>query len=177
MYLLGGRHRVMVISIIALITVIASVGLTRLEIDTSFNSLIPSDDPARIVYQRVMGEFGSDNKTIIYIQDEALWTTEKLRALESLHTQLKRIEHVSRVDSLFNLRTIRGRTAGGETTVKAEAVMDRVPQTPAAVLAAKRRALSNPHYIGNLFSENGRVTAMILTVAESEEEEDINDQV
>ena len=177
MYLLGARHRVMVISIIALITVIASVGLTRLNIDTSFDSLIPSDDPARIVYQRVMGEFGSDNKTIIYIEDKALWTTEKLSALESLHTQLKGIEHVSRVDSLFNLRTIRGQTTGGETTVKAEAVMDRVPQTPTAVLAAKRRALSNPLYVGNLFSENGRVTAMILTVEESGEEDDFNEQI
>ncbi|MGK0339130.1 MAG: putative RND superfamily exporter protein, partial [Candidatus Azotimanducaceae bacterium] len=177
MYLLGARHRAIVISIIALITVVASFGLTRLEIDTSFDSLIPNDDPARIVYQRVMGEFGSDNKTIIYIEDDALWSTEKLTALQSLHMQLKRIEHVSRVDSLFNLRTIRGRTTGGETTVKAEAVMERVPQTPSEVVAAKRRALGNPLYVGNLFSADGRVTAMILTVKGSEDEKDFNDQV
>ena len=63
MYLLGARYRGIVISIITVITIVASFGLTRLEIDTSFDSLIPNDDPARIVYQRVMGEFGSDNKT------------------------------------------------------------------------------------------------------------------
>ncbi|MGK0463534.1 MAG: putative RND superfamily exporter protein, partial [Candidatus Azotimanducaceae bacterium] len=38
MYLLGARHRAIVISIIALITIVASFGLTRLEIDTSFDS-------------------------------------------------------------------------------------------------------------------------------------------
>ncbi|MFT5012338.1 MAG: putative RND superfamily exporter protein [Patiriisocius sp.] len=176
-YLLGVRYRGIVMSIIAAITVVASFGLTKLEVDTSFDSLIPSDDPARLVYQRVMGEFGSDNKTIIYIEDESLWTTEKLTALESLYSQLKRIEHVSRVDSLFNLRTIRGQTVNGKTSVKAEAVMERVPQTPEAVDAAKRRALGNPLYVGNLFSENGRVTAMILTVEDSQEEEDFDDEV
>lgn len=177
MYLLGARYRGIVMSIIAAITLVASFGLAKLEIDTSFDSLIPNDDPARIVYQRVMGEFGSDNKTIIYIEDESLWTTEKLTALESLHSQLKRIEHVSRVDSLFNLRTIRGQTVNGKTTVKAEAVMERVPLTPDDVAAAKRRALGNPLYVGNLFSANGRVTAMILTVEDNEEEEDFDEAV
>ena len=176
-YLLGVRYRGIVMSIIAVITVVATFGLAKLEVDTSFDSLIPSDDPSRIIYQRVMGEFGSDNKTIIYIEDELLWTTEKLTALESLHSQLKRIEHVSRVDSLFDLRTIRGHTENGKTTVKAEAVMERVPQTPDEVVAAKGRALGNPLYVGNLFSENGRVTAMILTVEDNQGEEDFDEEV
>ena len=177
LYLLGARYRLIVMSIIGLITLVASFGLTRLEIDTSFDSLIPSDDPARIVYQRVMGEFGSDNKTIIYIEDESLWSTEKLTALQTLHTKLKRIDHVSRVDSLFNLRTIRGQTVAGKTTVKAESVLERVPQTLPELAAAKHRALSNPLYVGNLFSENGRVTAMILTVEDSEDEESFDEEV
>lgn len=177
MYLLGARYRLAVISAIALITVVASFGFTKLVIDTSFDSLIPSDDPARIVYQRVMGEFGSDNKTIIYIEDESLWSTEKLSSLQAMHTELKRIPHIHRVDSLFNLRTIRGQTVNGETQVKAEAVLERVPQTPPEVSAAKLRALGNPLYVGNLFSENGRVTAMILTVEDDEDKEGFDEQV
>ncbi|MGI9318577.1 MAG: efflux RND transporter permease subunit, partial [bacterium] len=177
MYLLGARYRTIVISVIALITVIASFGLSRLEIDLNFDSLIPSDDPARIVYQRVMGEFGSDNKTIIFIEDDVLWSTEKLTSLQALHTGLKRIPHISRVDSLFSLRTVRGQTINGQTSVKAESVLERVPQTLTEVEAAKLRALGNPLYVGNLFSEDGRVTAMILTVEDNEDKEDFNDQI
>jgi predicted RND superfamily exporter protein len=177
LYLLGARYRLIVMSIIGVITVGASFGLSRLEIDTSLDSLIPGDDPARVVYQRVMGEFGSDNKTIIYVEDDELWSTEKLTTLQRLHTELKRIDHVSRIDSLFNLRTIRGQTVGGDTSVKAESVIDRVPQTPVEVAAAKSRALNNPLFIGNLFSEDGRVTAMILTVEDSEDEESFDEEV
>jgi predicted RND superfamily exporter protein len=176
-YLLGVRYRLTVITIIALITVMASFGLTRLEIDTSFDSLIPNDDPARAIYQRNMSEFGSDNKTIIYIEDKALWSTGKLKSLQSLHTQMKHINHVTRVDSLFNLRTIRGQIAGGKTTVKTEAVMARAPINSDEVMAAKSRALDNPLYVNNLFSKNGRVTAIILTIESGEDEQDFDEQV
>jgi predicted RND superfamily exporter protein len=177
MYLLGAKYRLVVMSMITLITVIASLGLTKLEIDTSFDSLIPSDDPARIVYQRVMGEFGSDNKTIIYIEDESLWSTEKLTSLQAMHTALKKVPYIHRVDSLFNLRTIQGQNVGGEIVVKAESVLERIPQTLPEVTAAKMRALGNPLYVGNLFSENGRVTAMILTVEDDEDKEGFDEQV
>ena len=176
-YLLGARYRIIVVSIIALITVIASFGLPRLEINMSFDSLVPADEPARIVYQRVMGEFGSDNKTIIYVEDDSLWSTEKLSSLQALHIGLKGIQHISRVDSLFSLRTIRGQTTDGQIKVKAESVLERVPQTLSEVAAAKVRALGNPLYIGNLFSPDGRVTAMILTVEDSENEEEFYDQI
>jgi predicted RND superfamily exporter protein len=176
-YLLATRYRSIAITIITLISVMASFGLTRLEIDTSFDNLIPNDDPARVVYQRTMSEFGSDNKTIIYIEDEALWSTEKLLLLQTLHDQLVRINHVTRVDSLFSLHAIRGQTAGGKTTVKTEAVMERVPKNSTEVMAAKSLVLSNPLYAGNLFSENGRVTAMILTIENNDDEQDFDEQV
>ncbi|MFT5929572.1 MAG: putative RND superfamily exporter protein, partial [Candidatus Azotimanducaceae bacterium] len=176
-YLLATRYRSIAITIITLISVMASFGLTRLEIDTSFDSLIPNDDPARVIYQRTMGEFGSDNKTIIYIEDEALWSIEKLLSLQTLHDQLARINHVTRVDSLFSLRVIRGQTAGGKTTVKTEAVMDRVPNNSAEVMTAKSLALGHPLYAGNLFSENGRVTAMVLTIENNVDEQDFDEQV
>ena len=177
LYLLGARYRSIVVVLIGLITLVASFGLSRLQIDTSFDSLIPDDDPSRPVYQRVMGEFGSDNKTILYVEDENLWSTEKLTALEILQTRLKRIEHITRVDSLFSLRSIRGHTVDGKTSVKAEAVLERVPQSQEEVDAAKQRALGNPLYVGNLFSENGRVTAIILTVEDNEDKEDFEDAV
>ncbi|HJP51410.1 MAG TPA: hypothetical protein QF611_10295, partial [Pseudomonadales bacterium] len=104
LFLFSTRYRGTVLIVVTLITLLAATGLNKLVIDTSFNSLIPEDDPDRLVYQRVMGEFGSDNRTIIYVEDADLWTPEKLASLESLHTSLKQVGHVNKVDSLFNLR-------------------------------------------------------------------------
>jgi predicted RND superfamily exporter protein len=73
LFRLGIRHQPITLLILTLVTLILGGGLTRLSIDTSFDSLIPQDDQNRLVYQQVKEEFGSDNKTIIYIEDEELW--------------------------------------------------------------------------------------------------------
>ena len=174
LFLLGARHRAIVASVVVVVTLLTALGLADLKIDTSFDSLIPEDDPGRLMYRKVMGEFGSDNKTIIYIGDDELWTTDKLSRLESLHTGLKRLDHVRRVDSLFTLRTIEGDTLDGLPSVSVQALISGVPTTQLLVDEIKRRALDNPLYIGNLFSSDGDATAMIVTMAESPEDIDFN---
>ncbi|MFT7685565.1 MAG: putative RND superfamily exporter protein [Candidatus Azotimanducaceae bacterium] len=178
-FMLGERYRSLVLVMITLITLVAAAGLPSLVVDTGFDSLIPSDDPNRLVYQRVMGEFGSDNKTIIYIEDTELWSPKKLTVLNQLQNELKLIEHIARIDGLFDLRTISGNRTGDSISVRSELILQGPPATQNEADIAKARALSNPLYVGNLFSENGRVTAIILTVEENLElaEQDLNTAV
>ncbi len=161
---IGARHQPATLLIVTLLTFALGSGLSKLNIDTSFDSLIPHDDPNRLVYQQVMDEFGSDNKTIIYVEDEELWTPSKLATLESIHIALKQIPEVNRVEGLFSLKTIKGSRVDGKSTIKTESVIESLPETALAAQAARLRALSNPLYIGNLFSENGNVTAIIVTL-------------
>ncbi|MBT4618720.1 MAG: hypothetical protein HOB98_19980, partial [Gammaproteobacteria bacterium] len=109
LFTLGLRQRRLITIIVIAITIPLLWGVTRLEIDTSFNSLIPADEPEKLAYQSAMDHFGSDNKTIIYVRDKHLWTAEKLTRLDVLVRELKEITHVYRVNSLFNLRIIEGR--------------------------------------------------------------------
>ncbi|MFT4711553.1 MAG: putative RND superfamily exporter protein [Candidatus Azotimanducaceae bacterium] len=164
LFRLSVQHQPITLLILTLVTLILGGGLTRLSIDTSFDSLIPQDDHNRLVYQQVMDEFGSDNKTIIYIEDEELWTPSKLATLESIHSALKRIPGINRVEGLFSSRTIKGTRLDGKSTIKTESIITNLPETALEAQAAKLRALSNPLYIGNLFSEGGDVTAIIVTL-------------
>lgn len=84
LFLVGVRFPLAVSTALLLISALALAGLPRLQIDTSFDSLIPNDDPARLVHQRIMGEFGSDNRTILYVADDDLWTPSKLERLDLL---------------------------------------------------------------------------------------------
>ena len=104
-YMLGYKHRFLVFLFLLVVTAFTILGFQRLQVDTGVDSLIPADDPSRLVYQKVMGEFGTDNKTIIYIKDKDLWLPEKLARIEQLHLAIEKIDGVSRVDSLFSLHT------------------------------------------------------------------------
>ncbi|MBV1878347.1 MAG: MMPL family transporter [Pseudomonadales bacterium] len=160
----GIRYRGIILALVAIITLLACMGLSKLVIDTSFDSLIPVDSPARTVYKRVVDEFGSDNKTIIYIEDQALWTPTKLAKFSALVTELKGVKHVIEVDSLMNLRTLSGARHAGKRTVSAGWVLDGIPKTKLEATDAKARALKNPLYRGNLFSEDGNATAVVVTL-------------
>ena len=72
--MLGMNRRPVVLVLLLILTVIASTGLPHLEIDTGTDSLIPASDPARLVYERVSDEFGTDNRTIVYVRDSNLWS-------------------------------------------------------------------------------------------------------
>ena len=173
MFLVGLNHRVAVTLFLVATTLLAATGLPKLEVDTGLDSLIPASDPSRLIYQQVMGEFGSDNKTIIYIKDDDLWTPEKLLILEGLHRKVERIKNVTRVDSLFNLHTIHGK----DGKIESMPVLSEAPATVEEALAAKKRALANPLFIGNFFSDNGNVLAMIVSVINLEEDQDFNRKI
>jgi uncharacterized protein len=168
--MLGYKRRISVALFVLIATLFAGVGMQRLEVDTGINTLIPSDDPARLVYQRIMGEFGTDNKTIIYIKDNNLWTPDKLSRIEQLHHSVEKIDGVKRVDSIFTLHTIHG--VNGKIISKP--VLREPPETQQEALAAKERALNNPLYLGNFFSDDGNVTAMIVSVTNLEESNDFS---
>jgi len=173
MFLVGLNHRVAVTLFLVATTLLAATGLPKLEVDTGLDSLIPASDPSRLIYQQVMGEFGSDNKTIIYIKDDDLWTPEKLLILEGLHRKVERIKNVTRVDSLFNLHTIHGK----DGKIESMPVLSEAPATVEEALAAKKRALANPLFIGNFFSDNGNVLAMIVSVINLEEDQDFSRKI
>lgn len=166
LFLLGVRHQALVLFALILITLAAASGIARLQVDTSFDSLIPADDPARAVYQRIANEFGSDNRTLIYVRDANLWTPERLRNLEAMQRGLREVDHVARVDGLFNLRTVEGRRG----RVDAQLLLEGVPETRDQALAARDRALANPMYRQNFFSADGQVTALVVTLEEIEEQ-------
>jgi uncharacterized protein len=165
MFMLGYKRPILVTLLLLLVTAFAISGMQRLQVDTGINSLIPSDDPSRLVYQKVMGEFGTDNKTIIYIKDKDLWTPEKLTRIEQLHQAIEKIDGVSRVDGLFSLHTI----DGVDGKIISRPVLREAPDTQQEALSAKQSALANPLYLGNFFSDDGEVTAMIISVVDTED--------
>ena len=172
-FLVSIKHRVAVTLFLIITTLFAAAGLPRLDVDIGVDSLIPARDPGRLIYQRVIGEFGSDNKTIIYVKDANLWTPEKLVILERLHRDLEKIENVISVDSLFNLHTINGRDGKIESTP----VLSDSPTVMEEALDARARALANPLYVGDFFSDDGDAMAMIVSVTDLEDNRDFDRKI
>jgi len=158
--MVGLNHRLVAFLLLLLVTSVAAMGLSRIIVDTGFDSMISHTDPKIPVYDRVAEEFGSDNRTIVYIRDTKLWTPSKLAALESLHYALEEIDFVERVDDLFTLRSIRG----SEGKVESRILLAEAPPDEKSAEQARAAALYNPLIVGNYLSRDGTVTAMVVTL-------------
>ena len=160
LYLLGVRRPGMVLAGLAALTIFFGSGLPGLGVDTRIDSLIPSSDTDRVIYQRVLEEFGRDDKTIIYVRDGGLWSPGKLADLERLHHALEMVNGVGRVDSLFTLHGV----ARVDGAMQSGPVIDRVPQTAEEAQALRDRVLANPLYEGEFYSAGGDAVALLVSI-------------
>jgi len=162
-----------VLIFLGIMTVFTLFGLPRLEIDTGTDSLIPTSDPARLVYERVSDEFGTDNRTIFYVRDSQLWTPDKLAALEKLHHSLDGLDFVTGVSDLFSLHTIRGK----DGKVDSRPLMVEAPTDQDTANRIRNDALDNPLIVDNFVSKDGTVTALIVSIKEKRNDNEFNHRV
>jgi predicted RND superfamily exporter protein len=161
--LLAGVERrfVLILGLLAL-TALAATGLPKVRIDTGFERLIPGKGAERQAYQRVAREFGSDNRTIVYVRDAALWTPEKLAVLERLHRTLGALPGVERIDDLYTQRSLRSI----DGSVAAGPLLSGVPADAEAAASARRNALADPMALRNLVSADGNAVALTVSLRE-----------
>jgi hypothetical protein len=171
--LTGLNHRLITFLLLVLVSGLAAQGLLKLRIDTGLDSLISDADPDRQAYLRVADEFGSDNRTLIYVRDAGLWSSDKLQALERLQESVQSLDYVQRVESILTLRTVRG----ANDTLDSRPLIADGARDEASIERARIDALANPLIVGNFVSRDGEATAIMVTVRPPRNEPDFDSDV
>lgn len=156
----GLNHKKITLSFLAILTVFFTLGVFRIEIGTDFSQLIADSDPNKQIYLRVANEFGSDNKSLVYVEDNNLWQPEKLEALSELNKTLKSLGFAERVESLFSINSIRGSSAG----ISVGPILGEALASHEAIETARNNAFYNPFIVGNYLSRDGKATAFLVSV-------------
>jgi len=162
--MLGANHRLVTFLFLILVSLITGLGLPDLRVDTSFQSLISDTNPDKPIYDKIVREFGSDNRSIVYVRDVHLWSEDKLAALERLHYALEGLDFVERVDDLFTLRSIRG----SQGKINSRIILPQAPKDQATIDQARTDVLYNPLVVDNLISRDGTVTALVVSMREND---------
>jgi predicted RND superfamily exporter protein len=161
--LLAGVERRFALALCLLaLTVLAAMGVPKVRVDTGFGRLVLENSADRQTYQRVTREFGSDNRTIVYVRDDALWTPEKLAVLERLHRTLAALPAVERIDDLYTQRSLRSI----DDSVVAGPLLSGVPADAEAAASARRHALEDPLALRDLISADGNAVALTVSLRE-----------
>jgi predicted RND superfamily exporter protein len=137
------------------------------DIDNDLTAWFSKDDPVYRDYERFRSEFGGTRTLIVALRSEKLFTREALRFIEDVTAAIERVPAVQRVQSLATANIVqalppdRPDDAGG---IEVRPLLDRVAdRDPAGI---RRRALDDPLLRGDLVSEDGTVTAVVVSFDE-----------
>lgn len=154
------KHPILVCVVVILLNILAALKIKDVRVDASAEGMMIEGDPAQDYYHETLDKFGTDNITIVYVTDKALFTPAKLKLLDELAFQLEEIPGVSKTESLFTVTNFKGE----EGSLTTNPLIDWLPETVEEAASIKKDALRSPVLVKNIISPDGSATAINLYV-------------
>ncbi|MEA3289979.1 MAG: MMPL family transporter, partial [Campylobacterota bacterium] len=144
---------------VGIVVVLFAMQMKHLTVDTSTEGFLHESDQLRIEYDKFKEQFGRDEKVLLAIKSDNIFTIDFLTKLNKLHKELENnLPYIEDVNSLINARNTRG-------TIDSLIVDDLFEELPAdqkALAFKKQLTLNNPLFKDLLIDEKGTITTIII---------------
>jgi predicted RND superfamily exporter protein len=156
------------IAIMAVLFVALASGMQNARLDTSTEGFLHADDPMRIAYNEFKQEFGQDDRILVAVQTDDVFSQANLIKLNELHQALEqRVPHLAAVDSLISSRV----TTGDEESLIVNELFDPWPTNDQEYKDLQTMAMANPLLQNLVIDEQGSFTTLLLQMQAYQVEE------
>ncbi|HDK37471.1 MAG TPA: cyclic nucleotide-binding domain-containing protein [Thiolapillus brandeum] len=152
------------LSIILLVSIIASSQIGKLEVRISAEEMLVQNDEEQAFYQQVRSVFGDEQIILLYMESDDLLAHHRLEALKKTIAKLEQLPFVSRVESLFSVPWVK--TVEGYLDKKP--YLDKLPQTPEQAKDILQQARKNPFLKNVLLSPDQDIMAAALILEKAD---------
>ena len=140
------------------------------DIDNEMSTWISEDDPVYRTYERFRHEFGGQRRLFIALQSDRLFTREGLDLVAHLTDEIARVDAVEGVQSLSTANVVRSLPAdpdsGEDGGIEVQPLIDRDGREAGGPERVRADVLRDPLLRGELVSEDGTVTAIVVSFDE-----------
>ena len=152
-------NRIKVILFVLAIVIAMASQMKHLTVDTSTEGFLHKEDPLRIKYDVFRNQFGRDEKVLIAIQSDNIFTIPFLTKLNKLHKELENnLPYIEDVNSLINARDTRGTI----DSLIVDDLFEDLPTNEKALIFKKQLAQNNPLFKNLLIDEAGTITTIVI---------------
>jgi hypothetical protein len=151
-------------------TVLAALAIPRTQFDSSIRSFIMADDKDYDLYNRYKEVFGQDDILVIAFEAEDIFAPESLALIRRLTERIEQVENVFDVRSLWNAEYMKG----GEDSFEAVRIVKSADAPKEEREAGRAIATRDPLFRLDLVSDDGRKTAIIVTLRASPDPNDLH---
>ncbi len=131
----------------------------KITMDTSTEGFMHEDDPMLVNYNKFKAQFGRDERIMIAVESDKIFTLAFLKKLKALHEELEnRLPYLDEVTSLVNVRNTRGE----KDRLIVEDLLEHFPKTQQDVDKIKKIVMDSHFYKNLLISEDGKLTGIVI---------------
>ncbi|MDQ7085821.1 MAG: MMPL family transporter [Sulfurovum sp.] len=131
----------------------------QITMDTSTEGFMHEDDPVLIEYNAFRAQFGRDEKVMIALKSDNIFSLEFLNTLKKLHEELENtVPFLADIDSLYNVRNTRGE---GDSLITDD-LLEPFPSTQKEVDVIKAQTMDSVFYRDLFISKEGKMTTIVI---------------
>ncbi|NOY05688.1 MAG: MMPL family transporter, partial [Chlorobi bacterium] len=157
------RRRWYVIGGVILITLVMGWQAMNVGLNADFSTYLRQDDPLVQEYNRVGDLFGGSSVGIVLVSGKNVFTKDNLELVKKLTAAYQDVKGIAYVTSLVNVTDFRKTDFGFEVGKLLD--RGRIPRTPEEMQAFRAYVMQKDRYEGNLVSDDGATTAIVLRFA------------
>ncbi len=131
----------------------------KIKMDTSTEGFMHEDDPVLLTYNKFREQFGRDERIILAIEDNNIFSIDFLTKLRNLHRDIENnVPYLNDITSLYNVRNTRGK---GEQLITDD-LLEPFPKTDEDLAKIKKRAMESHFYKDLFLSRDGKMTTIVI---------------
>ncbi len=148
-----------VIVVILLLLAAPISHVPQIKMDTSTEGFMHPDDPVLLTYNEFRAQFGRDERIVLAIKSDDIFTVDFLTTLRDLHEELEeKVPYLDDITSLYNVRNTRGE---GDKLITDD-LLEPMPTTEVQVAVIKKQAMASHFYKDLLLSQDGKMTTIVI---------------
>ena len=148
-----------VILLVILLLIFPISHVPQIKMDTSTEGFMHDDDPVLIEYNKFRAQFGRDERIVLAVKSDSIFTLKFLETLRDFHEEIEeKVPYLDEVTSLYNVRNTRGK---GDRLITDD-LLEPFPETQKQVDVIKKQAMASHFYKDLLLSSDGKMTTMVI---------------
>lgn len=156
---------------VLLLVLTAALQIPSIQVDTDPENMLPRDNPARLVHDRVKETFGLHDMIVVGVVNdgpEGIYTRTALQDLHRLTVAIAQMDGVVSQD-LMALSQVDNITQAGPGTIRFDWMMKHVPETDAGIAALKTAVERLPLLNNTLVSGDGKAAGIYVPITHKSE--------
>ena len=131
----------------------------QIKMDTSTEGFMHDDDPVLLEYNAFRAQFGRDERVVVALKSDNIFTVKFLNTLKELHEDLENnVPYLEDITSLYNVRNTRGE---GDKLITDD-LLEYFPKTEEEVAIIKQQTMASHFYKDLFISRDGKMTTIVI---------------